>query len=375
MAERENIGALAVHFTAGVAAGTLLLRLPVSPYFLAGGLLIVLASLTAFVLRTERPALLFPTFLLVGAFCALADAFPGAETATFLERWASTLGGRLRDFIDSTPFPSESTAPLLKAFLTGDRSGLSRKTVQVFRGSGGAHLLALSGLHIGILYLFLSRLLWPLGNSPRARGIRYVLTVLAAALFTLLTGASPSIVRAFLFIFINETARLTGRPRNALRVLSTALLVQLVLDPSAITSVGFQLSYLAMAGIFILYPRLPLRAGLVAEGPPHRPAPQGLAGRRPVHLLPGIHRSPRLVPVPHISDLLLDYQPFCDAGHHPPHGLCRDDAPPAGHRLLPRIHDSSHRRPLQRPDLDPEGYFVNVKSGVAHSVMDPSSAP
>ena len=115
MAERENIGALAVHFTAGVAAGTLLLRLPVSPYFLAGDLLIVLASLTAFVLRTERPALLFPTFLLVGAFCALADAFPGAETATFLERWASTLGGRLRDFIDSTPFPSESTAPLLKA--------------------------------------------------------------------------------------------------------------------------------------------------------------------------------------------------------------------------------------------------------------------
>ena len=256
MAERENIGALAVHFTAGVAAGTLLLRLPVSPYFLAGGLLIVLASLTAFVLRTERPALLFPTFLLVGAFCALADAFPGAETATFLERWASTLGGRLRDFIDSTPFPSESTAPLLKAFLTGDRSGLSRETVQVFRGSGGAHLLALSGLHIGILYLFLSRLLWPLGNSPRARVIRYVLTVLAAALFTLLTGASPSIVRAFLFIFINETARLTGRPRNSLRVLSTALLVQLVLDPSAITSVGFQLSYLAMAGIFILYPRL-----------------------------------------------------------------------------------------------------------------------
>ena len=243
MAERENIGALAVHFTAGVAAGTLLLRLPVSPYFLAGGLLIVLASLTAFVLRTERPALLFPTFLLVGAFCALADAFPGAETATFLERWASTLGGRLRDFIDSTPLPSESTAPLLKA-------------LQVFRGSGGAHLLALSGLHIGILYLFLSRLLWPLGNSPRARVIRYVLTVLAAALFTLLTGASPSIVRAFLFIFINETARLTGRPRNALRVLSTALLVQLVLDPSAITSVGFQLSYLAMAGIFILYPRL-----------------------------------------------------------------------------------------------------------------------
>lgn len=256
MAERENIGALAVHFTAGVAAGTLVLHLPASPYFLSGGLLIILASLTASVLRTERPALLFPTFLALGAFCALADAFPGAETATFPERWAEALGGRLRDFIDSIPFPSEGTAPLLKALLTGDRSGLSQDTVRVFRKSGGAHLLALSGLHIGILYLFLSRLLWPIGNSPRARLVRYVLTVLASGLFTLLTGASPSIVRAFLFILINETARLSGRPRNALRVLSTALLVQLVLNPSAITSVGFQLSYLAMAGIFLLYPRL-----------------------------------------------------------------------------------------------------------------------
>ena len=256
MAERENIGALAVHFTAGVAAGTLLLRLSASPYFLGSGLLFLLASLTAIVLRTERPVLLFPTFFVLGTFCALANAFPGAETATFLERWAANLGDRVKVFIDSIPFPSEGTAPLLKALLTGDRSGLSRDTVRVFRESGGAHLLALSGLHIGILYLFLSRLLWPLGNSPRARCVRYILTVLAAAIFTLATGASPSIVRAFLFILINETTRLTGRPRNALRVLSTALLVQLVLNPSAITSVGFQLSYLAMAGIFLLYPRL-----------------------------------------------------------------------------------------------------------------------
>ena len=255
MAERENIGALAVHFTAGVAAGTLLLRLPASPYFLGSGLLIILASLTAIVLRTERPALLFPTLLALGAFCALVDAFPSAETSTF-QRWAANLGERVKVFIDSIPFPSEGTAPLLKALLTGDRSGLSRDTMRVFWESGGAHLLALSGLHIGILYLFLSRLLWPLGNSPRAHRIRYFITVLAAGLFTLATGASPSIVRAFLFILINETARLIGRPRNALRVLSTALLIQLVLNPSAITSVGFQLSYLAMAGIFLLYPRL-----------------------------------------------------------------------------------------------------------------------
>ena len=199
---------------------------------------------------------MFPAFLLLGAFCTFVDAFPGADTATFLERRASAWAERLRAFIDGIPFPSAGTAPLLKALLTGDRSGLSPETVRVFRESGGAHLLALSGLHIGILYLLLTRLLWPLGNSPRARRIRYTLIVLAAGLFTLMSGASPSIVRAFLFIFLNETARIACRPRDPLRILSTALLIQLVLTPSAITSTGFQLSYLAMAGIFLLFPIL-----------------------------------------------------------------------------------------------------------------------
>ena len=72
----------------------------------------------------------------------------------------------------------------------------------------------------------------------------------------LVKRASPSIVRAFLFIFLNETARIACRPRDPLRILTTALLFQLVITPSAITSTGFQLSYLAMAGIFLLYPVL-----------------------------------------------------------------------------------------------------------------------
>lgn len=256
MARRESIEALAVHFTAGVAAGALLLRLPTCLYTFSGGLLIIIASLVAVLLKTERSGLLFPVCLLLGAFCTLTDAFPGADTTSILERWTLSMADRLREYIDRIPFPSEGTAPLLKALLTGDRSGLPRETIQVFRESGGAHLLALSGLHIGILYLLLSRLLWPLGNSLRARRIRYALIVLSAGLFTLMTGASPSIVRAFLFIFLTETARISGRPRVPLRVLSTALLIQLVITPSAIASLGFQLSYLAMTGIFLLFPIL-----------------------------------------------------------------------------------------------------------------------
>ena len=254
MVKRESIEALAVHFTAGVAAGTLLSRIPVSAYSLSGGLFLILASLLLAVLRTRRMGILFPAFLLCGAFCALTDAFAGPGPV--LTRWASAPAEKLRGFIDTVPFPSEGTAPLLKAFLTGDRSGLSGETVRIFRGSGASHLLALSGLHMGILYLLLSRILWPLGNSPAVKRFRYGVTLLSAGLFTLMTGATPSIVRAFLFIALRETALLLGRPHPPLRVLSTALLIQLVISPSVLRSTGFQLSYLAMAGIFLLYPRL-----------------------------------------------------------------------------------------------------------------------
>lgn len=256
MVRRESIEVLAVHFTAGVAAGSLLLRLPLSPYLLSLSLYLLLAVLMGVILRSEKAGLVFPAFLLCGVACALTDAFAGVQSPTFLQRWASEAGTGFRTFIDRTPFPSDGTGALLKALLTGDRSGLSRETIQVFRGSGAAHLLALSGLHMGILYLILSKTLRMLGNRPSARWFRYALTVGAAGFFTLMTGASPSLTRAFLFILLRETARLLGRPMDSVRILASALLVQLVLTPSALHSLGFQLSYLAMAGIFLLYPRL-----------------------------------------------------------------------------------------------------------------------
>ena len=104
-------------------------------------------------------------------------------------------------------------------------------------------------IELGILYLLLLRALQPLGNGLWIRRIWSVLLVLAAFWYTRATGASPSLVRAFLFILLNESARLLQRKVPPLQVLCGALTLQLALQPSVITSVGFQLSYLAMAGI------------------------------------------------------------------------------------------------------------------------------
>ena len=252
----KNIESLALFFTAGVAAGTVVLS--VSP-----AILLPLAALPVFLYRKllQWPenlsvGIILLAFLLLGVFCARSAALPSAELPSWPETIAQSAALKLRAFIDSLPFRNQETAPLLRALLTGDRSGLSPETVQIFRRSGASHLLALSGLHMGILYLLFDTLTKALGNSPAARRVRFGLVIGAALFFTLMTGAGPSIVRAFLFISLNETLRLLQRPRKASRVLCTALLLQLVLNPSVISSVGFQLSYLAMAGIFLIYPVL-----------------------------------------------------------------------------------------------------------------------
>lgn len=262
MTEARDIAGIGIPFAAGVAAGMVLL--PVLPArtvaFCTPGLLAA-AGFFLLLYRTRWP---FPAlrgavagiFLLAGIFCAANGALTGGPWSGTPEGWAAAAAGRLKDAIDAIPYSSETHRALVKALLTGDRSGLGREVTATFRTSGAAHLLALSGLHLGVLYLLFVRLTLPLGNSRPARILRYAGILSAAGFYVCMTGSSPSIVRAFLFILLNETCRLTGRERQPVRVLLAALTLQLAFRPDVVSSVGFQLSYLAMTGIFLLEPVL-----------------------------------------------------------------------------------------------------------------------
>ena len=256
----KSIEALSLCFTAGVVTGTVLF--PGTGVLLPALILPVLALPILFreqLLRARESvsvSTVLLTFLLAGIFCARCAALPAAGTIGLVERWADGAVQALRSLIGSLPFPSGETVPLLKALLTGDRSELTPETVALFRNSGASHILALSGLHMGILYVIFDAFTKPLGQTPGARVLRFALLTAGTGFFTLMTGASPSIVRAFLFILLSEVLRLMQRPRKPLRVFCVALLIQLVLDPSVVNSLGFQLSYLAMAGIFLIYPTL-----------------------------------------------------------------------------------------------------------------------
>ena len=264
MIEARDMMETCLPFAAGAVAGAILFS-----SFPTGGILLPASMAgTLFMLTTYSfirsgdfrwtRAIIALVFCLAGAFCSLNSRLTSGIDLPQgpVGRLCGRCLGKLIGNIDSIPYPSVGTGPLVKALITGDRSGLGKETIVVFRTSGASHILALSGLHLGIIYLILNKLTAPLGNSPTARKIRFIILVVSSCFYAVMTGASPSIVRALLFIIIGETGKLLLRERNPVRVLVAALTIQLALKPEVISTTGFQLSYLAMLGISTVYPRI-----------------------------------------------------------------------------------------------------------------------
>ena len=170
--------------------------------------------------------------------------------------WAESLGRRMQDAIDRIPFTDKNANAIAKALITGERSGIPGWITEAFRNSGASHILALSGLHLGIIYSIINRSLSIVGNYRSIWIPRSLAIVTACGFYTIATGAGPSIVRAFLFIALAEYGRLAYRHSSTGQLLFSALILQLTLSPFSVKSVGFQLSYAAMAGIAFIFPRL-----------------------------------------------------------------------------------------------------------------------
>lgn len=158
--------------------------------------------------------------------------------------------------IDSIGFRNPDTNAVIKALIIGDRSDIPAHIREAFSKSGASHILALSGLHLGIIYSILNASLSVIGNSPVSRKFRSIIIVATCGIYTLATGAGASITRAFFFILLGESAKIAGRFRSTGTVLMASLLIHLTIMPEAIKEVGFQLSYAAMAGIAFIFPLL-----------------------------------------------------------------------------------------------------------------------
>ncbi len=159
------------------------------------------------------------------------------------------------------PYPEE-TRPLARALLLGDRVSVPRRLKRQFRDAGFAHLLALSGLHIGLLLLLGRKLL--LGVGVRIDRAEWVLLMLLP-LFPFLLGDGSSITRAVaMAAYVIAIRRFGGRPVPG-EALAAAACIEIMRDPMAPAGVAFQLSYLAT---FALISRFGGRGGRGSLGRP-----------------------------------------------------------------------------------------------------------
>lgn len=149
---------------------------------------------------------------------------------------------------------------LILAMVLGDRRLLTDAVGDALLGTGMYHLLAISGFHVVVVAFLALRMPFPRRLAAPARWC-----ILAG--FTLLTGASPPVVRASSMFAVHEVLALSGRSSPSLNVLGTAALAMLAVDPSVLFDAGFQLSFLAVLAILTWGARLrggggPLRAAL-----------------------------------------------------------------------------------------------------------------
>ncbi len=257
MVVERDIVAISVPYSTGVALAALLPAAGVPGYAVAGMSLAVCTLCTAlFCRRRGRFGTICLAFFAAGLFSGYSAALVQAAGGGGWNPGKGALEALIKT-IDGIGFSGPQTGALAKALLTGQRGGLGGETVASFRAAGAAHILALSGLHLGVIYGILHRCLAVAGRSRAAELTGSTLILAVAGFYVLMTGSSASVVRAYLFICLNELSRLfPGRRRRPLAVFTAALTVQLCADPLVIRSVGFQLSYLAMLGIYLLFPKL-----------------------------------------------------------------------------------------------------------------------
>ncbi len=146
-----------------------------------------------------------------------------------------------------------SAMALSEAMTLGIRDGLNSDLIAAYSRSGAYHLLAVSGLHIGIIALIINTLLIPLPLIRGGHRLRNIIAISLIWLYTLLTGAAPSTVRSAVMFSGAQIAYWGSMSRSPINILCATATIMLLANPNNLFDLSFQLSFLAVAGIAMVY--------------------------------------------------------------------------------------------------------------------------
>ena len=147
---------------------------------------------------------------------------------------------------------SEDQYAVVAAMALGDKSALTKELKEVYAVTGASHVLALSGLHLGIIYTLLSLLI----IGRRWQMVSQMLIVLCIWAFVFLVGMSTSVVRSATMLTVYALLSLGYRDKMTVNTLAFTAIVMLMVHPLSLYDVGFQMSFMAVFAILVLMPLL-----------------------------------------------------------------------------------------------------------------------
>jgi competence protein ComEC len=147
-----------------------------------------------------------------------------------------------------------SAIAVASTLILGYKADLSNEVLQAYSKTGTIHILSVSGGHVAIIYLLLNLIFGFLGRYKYGKIFKALLIITLIWYYSMLTGFSPAVCRATVMISLIIIGRAYSRYINTLNILAISAFFLLLYNPLFITDVGFQLSYLAVAGLIIFQP-------------------------------------------------------------------------------------------------------------------------
>ena len=174
------------------------------------------------------------------------------DPSSVIRKAAFRVRDRLLDILRENRVEGREFA-VAAALLLGYVDDLDAGLRSDYAATGAMHVLSVSGMHVGIIYIFLEFLLGFMNRTKAGRLLKAVILLVFIWFYALLTGLSPCVLRSAAMLSLPILGKSLNRSPDMYNIISASVLFILALDPFLILDVGFQLSYLAVTGIVVLY--------------------------------------------------------------------------------------------------------------------------
>ena len=188
---------------------------------------------------------------------SVAEGYPSVKVSGR----KSSLPAKTNDFLFAV-FGGNENGGVAVALLSGDLSGVNYETLENYRMTGIAHVFAVSGMHVGLLFTALSFLL---GKVPGKKAVKCIVISLTLFFYSYLCGGSASSLRAAVMCSVLGISRALGEKPDSINAFGLSAIVTLFLDPFDLFTVGFMLSYAACFSLIVLAPALKRRLAFLPD--------------------------------------------------------------------------------------------------------------